>query len=121
MLRRRAAVSRFARVTEVAIVVLLACGSCTRVTHAGPASIGKESLAGRDVHLKTVDGRSYDVRVVEVGEDVLVTESREFSLQEIADIQFREVSFWRTVGAIAGGVAAAVGVWLIFLLSTWEG
>ncbi len=120
MSRRRIGALRVFRRAVVAAVVLLGCASCTELQRVPHLDVNAQQLVGHAIRVTTIDGQVYEIRLLEITEDALVSEFQRIPFDKIALVERRNISFWRTVGCVGGGALvgalAALGVLLLVMI-----
>jgi hypothetical protein len=104
-----------------AILVMLACLSCTRLERVPLPQFNADDLVGREIRVTMIDGRVLEFEVEAVTDDGLVGRWARVRFDEIAQVERRGISVWRTAGAVAGAVAVAAAVGFIVFLVQWLG
>lgn len=103
------------------VLAVLAGVSCTRLERVPLPEIDAEQLVGRPIRVTKTDGRVLEFELTAVSDDALLGRWERVRLDEIAQVERRDVSVWRTAGAAAGVVAAAVAVGFAVFLVQWLG
>lgn len=117
------------RIATVALM-LLSCVSCTRIETSPPPDVHAQQLVGHQIRVTTVDGRILEFKVEMVTDNALVGVRTHFTrdrrvrvpeqvrFDEIAALERRDFSFWRTACVVAA-CAAGLLVWLMTRPGAW--
>jgi hypothetical protein len=106
---------------SIMITVLLTCTSCARFERVASPELTASDLVGRNVRVTTTDGRVLEFTIQAVMEDALVGSTERVPFNEIARLEQREVSVWKTVAVAVGGVAVVATVAFVVFLVEWIG
>jgi hypothetical protein len=109
-------------------MVMLTCLSCTRLERVSLPEIDAQQLVGKQIRVTTTDGRILEFELTAVADDALVGRWERVRFDEIAVVERRDISVWRTVGTagavagtVVGVVAMAMGVAFLVFLVQWMG
>ena len=111
--------ARVRRCCALSLVTMLACASCTRLETVPLPQLNADGLVGREVRVTMTDGRVLDFEVEVVTQDSLIGDSGRVALDEIAQVERRGASIWKTAGVAAGVVVVAVTVGFVVFLVQW--
>ena len=102
-----------------ALLVSAACASCTRLERVPLPQYDAADLVGHEVRVTTTDGRVVQFEVETITDDAISGDGRSVAFSEIERLERREVSGWRTAGAVTAAVAVAAAAALVVFLAVW--
>jgi len=93
--------------------------SCTRLERVPLPQYDAADLVGHEVRVTTTDGRVVQFEVETITDDAISGDGRSVAFSEIERLERREVSGWRTAGAVTAAVAVAAAAALVVFLAVW--
>jgi hypothetical protein len=107
--------------TLAVAAVMMASLSCTRLETVSSPEVNAQGLVGHQIRVTTTDGRILEFELSMVTDDALVGGSERVRFDEIAVVERRDVSVWRTAAVAAGVVAVSAAVAFVVFLVQWLG
>lgn len=101
------------------LLACVTCASCTHLENVPLPQYGADDLVGHEVRVTTTDGRVLQFEVDTVTDDAISGEGERVAFSDIRRLERRELSGWKTAGAVATVLAVAASAALLVFLAVW--
>jgi len=99
----------------VAVGLSLTCASCASLEGVPQPELNAQQLVGHQVRVTTIDGRILEFELTMVTDEGLIGLLDRVRFDEIALVERSDVSVWRTVCLVAGGLSVLAALYVAYV------